>query len=64
MELMGAKVEWKPYSVTVTGPKAFGGKLKGIDVNMCAPFCASRLSRMPLPLFVSGCKADARLMRG
>ncbi len=28
---MGAKVEWAPYSITVTGPAAFGGKLKGID---------------------------------
>lgn len=31
MGLMGAKVEWAPYSITVTGPSAFGGKLKGID---------------------------------
>ena len=33
---MGAKVEWQPYSVTVTGPGALGGKLKGVDVNMNA----------------------------
>ena len=36
MEQMGAKVEWAPYSVTVTGPAAWGGRLKGIDVNMNA----------------------------
>jgi hypothetical protein len=28
---MGAKVEWSPYSITITGPKAFGQPLKGID---------------------------------
>ena len=28
---MGAKVEWAPYSITVTGPSASGGRLKGID---------------------------------
>lgn len=33
---MGCKVEWTPYSVTVTGPKAWGGQLKAIDVNMNA----------------------------
>lgn len=33
---MGCKVVWTPYSVTVTGPKAWGGKLKAIDVNMNA----------------------------
>ncbi|KAI8469338.1 MAG: 3-phosphoshikimate 1-carboxyvinyltransferase [Monoraphidium minutum] len=31
MGLMGAKVEWAPYSITVTGPAAFGSKLVGID---------------------------------
>lgn len=31
MGLMGAKVEWAPYSITVTGPAAFGAKLKGVD---------------------------------
>lgn len=31
MGLMGAKVEWSPYSITITGPKAFGQPLKGID---------------------------------
>lgn len=28
---MGAKVEWSPYSITITGPTAFGQPLKGID---------------------------------
>ena len=36
MGLMGAKVTWAKNSVTVTGPAAFGKKLKGIDVNMNA----------------------------
>lgn len=31
MGLMGAKVEWAPYSITITGPKAFGQPLKAID---------------------------------
>lgn len=31
MGLMGAKVEWAPYSITITGPAAFGQPLKGID---------------------------------
>eukprot|EP00775_Hariotina_reticulata_P005039 gene5039-5281_t len=31
MGLMGAKVEWSPYSITITGPTAFGQPLKGID---------------------------------
>lgn len=34
--MMGCKVVWTPYSVTVTGPRAWGGKLKAIDVNMNA----------------------------
>jgi hypothetical protein len=24
MEMLGAKVEWSPYSIKITGPKAFG----------------------------------------
>ncbi len=24
MEMLGAKVEWSPYSIRITGPKAFG----------------------------------------
>ena len=31
MGLMGAKVEWAPYSITITGPKSVGQQLKGID---------------------------------
>ena len=31
MGLMGAKVEWKPYSITITGPPR--GQLKAIDHN-------------------------------
>lgn len=31
MGLMGAKVEWSPYSIKITGPKAFGQPLKAID---------------------------------
>eukprot|EP00882_Tetradesmus_deserticola_P029447 GHRQ01032985.1.p1 GENE.GHRQ01032985.1~~GHRQ01032985.1.p1 ORF type:complete len:155 (+),score=83.76 GHRQ01032985.1:737-1201(+) len=31
MGLMGARVDWSPYSITITGPKAFGQPLKGID---------------------------------
>ena len=31
MEMMGAKVEWAPYSITITGPKAFGQPLRGFD---------------------------------
>lgn len=36
MGLMGATVAWQPNSVTVTGPGATGGRLRGIDVNMNA----------------------------
>lgn len=28
---MGADVQWSPYSITITGPKAAGKPLKGID---------------------------------
>jgi len=28
---MGADVKWSPYSITITGPKAAGKPLKGID---------------------------------
>lgn len=28
MGLMGAKVEWSPYSIKITGPSAFGQPLK------------------------------------
>ncbi|KAG2499905.1 hypothetical protein HYH03_002193 [Edaphochlamys debaryana] len=31
MGLLGAKVEWKPYSITITGPSAFGQPITGID---------------------------------
>lgn len=31
MELLGAKVEWSPYSIKITGPKAFGKPLTAID---------------------------------
>jgi 3-phosphoshikimate 1-carboxyvinyltransferase len=31
MGLMGADVQWSPYSITITGPKAQGKPLKGID---------------------------------
>lgn len=31
MGLMGADVQWSPYSITITGPKAAGKPLKGID---------------------------------
>lgn len=31
MGLMGAKVEWSPYSIKITGPKAFGKPLQAID---------------------------------
>ena len=36
MGLMGATVTWAPNSVTVTGPGAHGGRLKGIDVDLNA----------------------------
>ncbi len=31
MGLLGAKVEWSPYSITITGPSAFGRPIAGID---------------------------------
>lgn len=31
MGLLGAKVEWSPYSITITGPSAFGRPITGID---------------------------------
>lgn len=31
MGLMGAKLEWSPYSIKITGPKAFGQPLKAVD---------------------------------
>jgi hypothetical protein len=32
MEMLGAKVEWSPYSIRITGPKAFGNP---IQVGAC-----------------------------
>ena len=31
MELMGSRVTWAPYSITITGPSAFGARLQGVD---------------------------------
>ncbi len=31
MGLLGAKVDWSPYSITITGPSAFGQPIAGID---------------------------------
>lgn len=31
MGLMGAKVEWSPYSIKITGPSAFGQPLVAVD---------------------------------
>jgi 3-phosphoshikimate 1-carboxyvinyltransferase len=31
MALMGAKLEWSPYSIKITGPKALGQPLQAID---------------------------------
>lgn len=36
MAAMGARVVWGANSVTVTGPAAFGQRLRGVDVNMNA----------------------------
>lgn len=31
MELMGAKLEWSPYSIKITGPKGIGEPLRAVD---------------------------------
>ncbi len=53
MGLMGAKVEWAPYSITITGPTAFGQKLKGIDHD-CNDIPDAAMTAAVAALFAEG----------
>ncbi len=51
MELMGAKVEWSPYSITITGPPR--GQLKAIDHN-CNDIPDAAMTLAVAALFANG----------
>ena len=51
MELMGAKVEWAPYSITITGPPR--GELKAIDHN-CNDIPDAAMTLAVAALFAKG----------
>lgn len=51
MELMGAKVEWSPYSIKITGPPR--GQLKGIDHN-CNDIPDAAMTLAVAALFAEG----------
>lgn len=51
MELMGAKVEWSPYSITISGPPR--GQLKAIDHN-CNDIPDAAMTLAVAALFANG----------
>jgi len=53
MGLMGAKVEWEPYSITITGPAAFGEELKAVDHN-CNDIPDAAMTLAVAALFAKG----------
>jgi len=53
MGLMGAKVEWGPYSIKITGPKAFGQPLKAIDHD-CLDIPDAAMTIAACALFAEG----------
>jgi 3-phosphoshikimate 1-carboxyvinyltransferase len=53
MELMGAKVEWEDYSITITGPGAFGRPVKGVDHN-CNDIPDAAMTAAVVALFAEG----------
>ena len=56
MELMGAKVEWQPYSIKITGPTAMGQPIKAVDHN-CNDIPDAAMTLAVVALFAEGqCK--------
>lgn len=53
MGLMGARVEWSPYSIRITGPKAFGQPLKAIDHD-CNDIPDAAMTAAVAALFADG----------
>ena len=53
MEQMGAKVEWHPNKITITGPTANGGRLKGVDVD-CNDIPDAAMTLAVVALFADG----------
>ncbi len=53
MGLMGAKVEWSPYSIKITGPKAFGKPIVGIDHD-CNDIPDAAMTLAVAALFANG----------
>lgn len=53
MEQMGSKVTWHPNKITITGPTASGGKLKGIDVD-CNDIPDAAMTLAVVALFAEG----------
>ncbi|CAG9466681.1 unnamed protein product [Pedinophyceae sp. YPF-701] len=56
MGLMGARVEWAPYSITITGPGAFGEPLKAVDHN-CNDIPDAAMTLAVAALFADGTTA-------
>ena len=53
MELMGARVTWEPYSITITGPGAFGEPIKAVDHN-CNDIPDAAMTLAVVALFAEG----------
>lgn len=53
MELMGARVKYEDYSITITGPAAFGEKIKGVDHN-CNDIPDAAMTAAVVALFAEG----------
>jgi 5-enolpyruvylshikimate-3-phosphate synthase len=56
MGLLGAKVEWSPYSIRITGPSAFGKPLTAIDHD-CNDIPDAAMTLAVAALFAEGCVA-------
>lgn len=53
MEMMGARVEWHPNKITITGPTAFGERIKGVDVD-CNDIPDAAMTLAVVALFADG----------
>lgn len=62
MGLMGAKVEWSPYSIKITGPGAIGQPLKGIDHD-CNDIPDAAMTLAVAALFAEGCVLCPAVLR-
>ena len=57
MGLMGAKVEWSPYSIKITGPAAFGRPLRAIDHD-CNDIPDAAMTAAVAALYANGCEGQ------